>query len=485
VDKAEPSPRHPRARAAFAPLAAHMRLAVYSGTAIYALLFVAGATAVYLSYQYSRLDLGDMTQAVWATAHGHFLRVSTPTGQEFTRLGAHVDPFLVLLVPLWWIWPSPLMLLVVQVVAVSAGALPVYWLGRKHLNSEVAAAGFALAYLLAPATQYTALTNSGPHPVSWAAPLILFAIWFLDNDRLVPFAIVAAVAATTKEEIPIAIGCLGIWYALARGHRRAGVTIFALGLAVTLVNFLVLIPHFSPSGTNVFAARYAAVGGSPGGMVRTLFTHPGAYVDAVASWHTLRYLGFVCVPFVGLWLLEPLLVLGAVPDLVVNLLSSKAEQTSIVYQYGAGIVPFLTAAAIFGAARYGRSAGRLASVALAAAAVLVYFQTPLRRSIHDLPETRGANAVHAAKAHALALIPAGVPVSATNKLAGYLSTRRIVYSFPHVGRAEWAILENDDQTYGNHDADAVWLAEIESSPHWLHVYSGEGVEVLRKRAPGG
>ncbi|HXH97374.1 MAG TPA: DUF2079 domain-containing protein [Gaiellaceae bacterium] len=484
MDKAEPSP-HPHARAAVASLAAHVRLAVYSGTALYGLLFVAGATAVYLSYQGSRLDLGNVTQAVWSTAHGRFLRVSTPAGHELVRLGSHVDPFLVLLVPLWWIWPSPLMLLVVQVVAVSAGALPVYWLGRKHLHSEAAAAGFALVYLLAPATQYTALTNSGPHAVSFATPLILFAIWFLDNDRLVPFAIVAAVAATTKEEIPIAIGCLGIWYALARGRRRAGATIFALGLAVTLVNFLVVIPHFSPSGANVFAGRYAAVGGTPGGMVRTLVTHPGAYVDAIASWHKLKYLGFLFLPFVGLWLLEPLLVLGAVPDLVVNLLSSKPEQTSIVYQYGAGIVPFLTAAAILGAARYGRSPGRLAAVALATAAVLVYFQTPLRRSIRDLPETRGTNAVHAAKAHALGLIPAGVPVSATNKLAGYLSTRRIVYVFPHVGRAEWMILEHDDPTYGTQAADTVALAKIESSPHWLSVYSAEGVEVLRKRPPGG
>ena len=49
-----------------------------------------------------------MTQAVWATAHGHPLRVSTSAGQEFVRLGAHVDPFLVLLAPLWWLWSSPL-----------------------------------------------------------------------------------------------------------------------------------------------------------------------------------------------------------------------------------------------------------------------------------------------------------------------------------------------------------------------------------------
>jgi uncharacterized membrane protein len=64
------------------------------------------------------------------------------------RLGVHADPFLALLAPLWWLWPSPLMLLVAQIVAVASGALPVYWLARKRLGSGGAAAGFAAVYLL-------------------------------------------------------------------------------------------------------------------------------------------------------------------------------------------------------------------------------------------------------------------------------------------------------------------------------------------------
>ena len=69
-----------------------------------------------------------------------------------------------------------------------------------------------------------------------------------------------ALAATTKEEIPLAIGCLGIWYAVRKGRRSAGLAIFALGLGATLVNVLVVIPHFSASGVSPFAGRYAQVG---------------------------------------------------------------------------------------------------------------------------------------------------------------------------------------------------------------------------------
>ena len=61
------------------------------------------------------------------------------------------------------------------------------------------------------------------------------------------------------------------------------------------------------------------------------------------------FLLLLLVPFLGLWLFEPLIFLGAVPDLVINLLSSKPEQTTIYYQYTAGIVPFVIAASVLGA----------------------------------------------------------------------------------------------------------------------------------------
>ena len=76
-----------------------------------------------------------MTQAVWATAHGHFLEVTNLAGQQTSRLGSHFDPILAALAPLWLAWPSPDMLVTVQAIAVALGALPVFWLARKHLGS--------------------------------------------------------------------------------------------------------------------------------------------------------------------------------------------------------------------------------------------------------------------------------------------------------------------------------------------------------------
>src|SRR3954468_3766733 len=133
-----------------------------------------------------RFDLGNMVQAVWSTAHGHPLRVTNLHGDQALRLAAHVDPVLVLFAPLWWLWPSPDLLLVAQSVAIALGAWPVYWLARKHLGSQRAGLGFALAYLLYPPTTWLALNEF--HPGGLAMPALLFAFWYLDEDRLAPFA---------------------------------------------------------------------------------------------------------------------------------------------------------------------------------------------------------------------------------------------------------------------------------------------------------
>jgi uncharacterized membrane protein len=463
--------------------ATRVRWLVYGVTGAYALLFVAVAAVHFEAFRAGRADLGWMAQAVWSTAHGHFLESTTVAGRQMTRLGVHVDPFMALLTPAWWVWPSPLMLQVVQALAVSTGALPVFWLARKHLRSERAAAHFSFAYLLFPATQFSALTiTSGFHAVSVAVPLILFAIWFLDEERLVPFALFAVLAASTKEEIAAAVGCLGIWYAVRKGRRLVGTVIFALGIAVTLFNFLVVIPHFSPSGIDPFAARYSDVGTTPGGILHRAVTDPTALLHALLTGHKLLYVGLLLVPFLGLWLLEPLLFLGAVPDLAINLLSSKSDQTVIVYHWTAGIIPFTVAASILGAARVKRDPNRLSLGALVAVACIAVV-SPIYLSLvrGDVAAALPSNPLRAAKSHAVQIVPDGVPVSASNQLATYVSARRYMYIFPVVRKSRWVIVDRHDDTYADGSGYRRAVRKIITSPEWEVVYSSRGIQVLHKR----
>jgi uncharacterized membrane protein len=445
-----------------------------------------GALAVlrHRSFETGRFDLGNMTQAVWSTAHGDPLAVTNLAGEQTTRLASHFDPILVLFAPLWLIWPSPETLLVAQAVAIALGALPVFWLARKHLDSERAALGFALAYLLYPATQWVALSDF--HPVALACPLLLFAFWYLDEDRLLPFAICAALACATKEEIPLAVAGLGAWYALARRRRVAGIAIAVAGTA-TAALALGVVAHYNEGG-DPFAARYEEVGGSPTGILKTLVTDPLTIARAVFDREGFAYLLALFVPLAFLPLAAPLALLPALPDLALNLLSSTDTQASIHFHYVAPLVPALFAAAVFAAARLKRPAVK-PLVVLVLASNFALGAIPLWGGIpggEDLQADAALVSVHdRTAARALRLIPDDAIVSASNSLGAHLSGRRRFLSFPIRADATWIAVDERSPGYLDRFAPgpyAIAIARVRRDADWRLVFGEDGVLVFRRES---
>ena len=445
---------------------------------VYAVVFGAAGVLDYVGFRSAGYDVGTAAQAIWNTAHGRPLEATAAGGEQFLRLGWHVDPLLLLFAPIWLIWSSPLILIVVLAVAVSAGALPVYWLAQKHLRSDRAALCFALAYLAYPATQWNALDpNLGFNPVSLALPLLLYALWWLDEERWVRFGIVAFLAATCNEHIPVVVGCLGLWYGVTRRRPIFGGAMLAAGLAVTVVEFLYVVPHFSTTRSNPFADRYAAIGGTAGGVVKAVLLHPLRAVDVVLSGHKLVYVALLFVPLLGLCFRAPLLLLAAIPPLGINLLSSSPDMTEVWSHYAATTAAVLFGAAILGAARLKRDP-RLVSgavlVAVAATAVISPFWTalPVAR------EAIGPSARVRAERHAVGLIPGGVPVSASNRLGSHLSNRRSILLFPAIRDARWIAVDTADAEGPVSFRDAV--ERLRHGGGFTTVYESDGVVVLRR-----
>jgi uncharacterized membrane protein len=488
--------QRPRTRAGPTIAAGMTRLAgpralLWSAIAAYAAGFSALSVLRHRAFQTGRFDLGNMVQAVWSTAHGHPLQITGLRGDEISRLAAHFDPILAAFAPLWLLWPSPDMLLVAQAVAIALGALPAYWLARKHLGSERAGIGFALAYLLYPPTQW--LTLNEFHPVALACPLLLFAIWFLDEGRLVPFVIFGLLATTTKEEIGFVVAALGIWWALARGRRLEGAAVLAAGAAIALIAIEVVIPHFNRAGTSSFFARYSEVGGSPGGIVHTAVTKPWKLFTTAVTGRGLGYLARLFLPLGLLALLAPVLLLAAIPELAINLLSAATTQTSIRFHYTAGVIPILVAATVLGAAHLVRSRPRwtqplvTAVVVIAIASNYALGAIPLWRY---LPGGQQAQA-HAAEVtqhdrtalRALHLIPKSAVVSATNTLGAHLSARRRILSFPVIQDARWIAADETSPGYADRLAPlptAVQLSWLRRNPEWRLVFERDGILIFHR-----
>jgi uncharacterized membrane protein len=464
-------------------------LAVWAAMLTWSLLLFLVVRDHYLKFRLARFDLGNMVQAVWSTAHGRPLEMTEGvTGEQITRLGSHADPILALLAPAWIAAPTPLTLAAVQIGAVALGALPVYWLARRHSGSERTAGLLAVAYLVYPWTAWTAVDVF--HPVTLAVPLYLFCVWFLDNDRLVPFAMCAALAMATGELMALPIAALGIWYALARGRRITGAVIALVGVSWSAVALLVVVPAFS-GDSSAFYGAYREVGSSPEGIVRTALTDPVTILSAATRGSDLLYLALLAVPLAGAFLLAPALAAVALPQLAANLLAGFTATTDPHAHYIAGILPFLFAAIAVGLGRLDPTR-RLRTVVLvltlsAAASIMV---GPWPGAIGGKPgwyETDASKERIAALNDAVELVPAGAPVSSTNRIGSHLSARRRVYSVPAVGQAEWIVLDSSDAWipkniggYPDMVALQAFREHIEQSPNWRKVFDAEDVLVFQR-----
>lgn len=392
----------------------------------FALFFGGLAVQQHRTFQTNGMDLGNVDQALWQTAQGHFLRFSLMTPVE-SRLALHVEPILLLFVPLYWVGlGSPETLLLIQAAVVALGAWPLARIAHHKLGGGGWL--FALAYLLLPTLESAVLFDF--HAVTLAPTFVLFAFLALAEERPAAFFIWAGLAMACKEDMPLVVGMLGLYAGLARRRwRLAGLTMVLsaawFGLAVFLIQGRLV-------GGNIQLGRYAWLGNGPPEMILTMLSRPGLVFNHL--WHEADlpgYLARLFLPTAFLALLSPLTLLPMLPTLAINLLSDNPFSWRLEdFHYGATLAPFLLISAIYGIARLGgdNSRRRLLLSLLLLVCSLSYHHyrgfTPLARPFGWPART----AHHHQLETMMTTIPPETALFAQSNLAPHLTHRPTLYT---------------------------------------------------------
>jgi uncharacterized membrane protein len=376
-------------------------------------------------------DLAIKEQVTWNTLHGRFFASSVEVENAFAD---HFQPVMLALIPLYAIVPSPKLLLWVQVVGLAAGAIPLYRLAQRRLDSPRLALASAAAYLLYPAIGF--IERFDFHPEALAIPAFIAAFEAFDRDDLKAASLWLLVPLLSKENLGFSVAAFGLYAALKeralfRRRARFGLVWAGVGLAVSSTTMFWLIPTLrqGPSDT---LERYGWLGESPGQIVWTLITQPSTVCRTLAEPNRALYLLQLLLPVGFLALLGLPELLLAAPGLAINILAQHHCQTKIYCQYTVPIVPFVFIAAVFGLYRLKERLGRRWPLHLIGLAVIPL--TVLALAI-DNPFTEGqelppplaelpnAEAVY----RALATVPPGASVVTTNAYAPHLARREGLY----------------------------------------------------------
>jgi uncharacterized membrane protein len=489
---------------------------VWACVAAYTIYFAGFALRLYDNLLMKALDLGNMDQAVWNTAHSRpffFTNMELPLRIEAfgttSRLSFHVEPILLPLALLYRIVAGPPVLLVVQALVVALGALPLSWLARDLLGSLgvaalVAEVAVPVAYLAHPMLQSATLDEF--HPVTLAPTFLLYAAWWAYHRSYGWFVVAAALAVACKEELGLIVAAMGL--ALAVRRHEASARAVGAGTAVAAVCWsaaalLVIIPlagHGTPSpywARLIYDSPPPGIHKGPLAVLAYWRDHPDRLLQTITqpakrdfAWRYLAPTGLLAV--LGLDA-----VLLALPSLALVAVTREFHMFAGIGHYTAEIVPFAFLAAVLGIRRLARVLGAALSVPpgatvmgccalLLVAALLAQVQwgyTPVRAGMGP-----PASSAHAAVARRMfRLIPQDATVSAEEGLGPHLGERPGIYLFPDLGpgsRAQYIALDIAADSFPINPIDVRGAVQrLLASGRWGIRFAEDGLLLLQRGAP--
>ena len=284
-------------------------------------------------------DLAFFDQLVYLLSQG-----KTPVSSLLE--GVHIigDHGAIIFYPLalfYVIYPSVYWLLAVQAIALTAGAIPLYALGRASGLGVGYSRAVALCYVLYPAIfNINFYTEFRPEAI--AVPALVWAVWAARKRASWQFAIAITLTLSCKENLSLTVIGLGVWLLFFERRWIYGCWSIFGGVAWFVFAAGYLIPTFRGGHQMAGTWHYESLGTSMSEIALNILTHPQIFIiRAFLSDRLFYYLLLVLPILLGLHWRKITAIVPALPMLGLNILADFPRQRDLIHQYALPIIPFL------------------------------------------------------------------------------------------------------------------------------------------------
>jgi uncharacterized membrane protein len=409
---------------------------------------------------YASFDQGIFNQVFWNNLHGRFFQSSLSSSLStnvvhagevatvyYHRLGQHFTPALLLWLPIYALFPSPVTLTVLQVTLITAAGLVLYVLARQYLQPPLTVMITASFY---GANAVIGPTLSNFHDIS-QIPLFVFTLLLAMEKRWWwLFWLMAVLILAVREDAGVGLFGVGVYMILSKRFPRAGfgVCVLSFGYMLALTNLIMplfskdisqrfMLERFGQYADGEEASTLEIIWGMISNPLR-LIVELVTPIDRTIKYLLGHWLPLAFVPAVapGSWMIAgfPLL----------KLLLGKGESVlAITIRYALTVVPGLFYGSILWWSqrqqKFKPSLRRFWVVCICLSLFFTFTSNPNRTFYFLIPDSvkpwiyvsLPQQWQHVAQMRPLlAQIPSNTSVSATTYLVPHLSSRREILRLP-------------------------------------------------------
>lgn len=312
------------------------------GAVIFTLYSAFVTVCRYKGFTSSTFDLGIFSQMFYYMKETGLPLTTCERDGLLSHFAVHVSPIWYVLLPGYFIFPSPVYLQIMQAVILASGVIPLYLLCKQTELSKSNTLCICLCYCFFPALAGGQFYDI--HENLFLAPLLLWLFYFYEKKKTWGIWVFAALTFLVKEDAAIYVACFALYALCSRKDVKHGLPL----LLVAIAYFFAATALLAAFGDGVmtssrFDAYLPAGSNSMVDVLKTVFFNPAFLFEQVFTMEKVRFLLLMLLPVACLPLftrkISSLILL--VPMLVVNVMPNWEYQYSIHFQYVFGSIALI------------------------------------------------------------------------------------------------------------------------------------------------
>lgn len=429
----------------------------------------------HFQYDSHAFDLGIYTQSAYLYSHGLFYN----TLKHMNLLGDHFGPILVLITPLYRIYPSPVSLLLMQALFVSLASIPIYLVALNLLKNKLLGFLIALSYLTSVGV--IAAVNFDFHLATISVLPLSLIVYFWYFKRWKLYWLTLAVSLLFKEDVPIFIFGLGL-FQLLRRQKLLGISAIIFSATSFIFIKFFLMPLLWKGAEQSYLSTSILPLTSPIELIYLFIIRPGIFLDQIFNSQVklgtffALYKDFAFMP-----ILSPFSWLTVFPYLYLRFTSNYTQLWGTQFHHNVNLEPFLAFSAIFGIKGFNIPHKGviilllffLFTSGLAPNGLII---STLQSKPPDLSRFEYIN-------NALKMLPENSAISAQSPIVPHLANREKIYLYPEIYDSEYIIVDTSLAYYFMGPGELQKrLMDLKQDQSWQEIHQEKSLHIFKRKA---